>query len=125
MLYRTQAGGEPLSREASPEDEAIRNEAPPQRLDLSSDEIRRVKRAWLNMQRFRPDLFAVFRAWVDATSLRDEGTRYSHGVYRGWYAEQAKRLRMPESSVRSKLDTARKWFAARLRAADRQMSRRG
>ncbi len=105
------------SREPSPQEEAIRKEEEQGKpAELSPEEKDRLEKTWKNMKRFRRDLYRVFRSWVEALQLRDEGTHYSHQVYRGWYAEQAKKLRVSESSVRSKLQTAKKWFVERLRA---------
>lgn len=117
----TMAGpGEPLSREPSPDEVAIRKEANELPIpELSPEEREKIAQVWKFMKIFRRDLYGIFRPWWDALELREgDSTSYSHGVYRGWYAEHAKRLRMSESSVRCKLDTAKKWFADRLRALD-------
>ncbi len=113
--------GEPLSREPSPEETAIRREAKERVPELSPEEREKIAQVWKFMKVFRRDLYGVFRPWWDALELREgDSTSYSHGVYRGWYAEQAKRLRMSESSVRCKLETAKKWFGDRLRFLDQE-----
>ena len=104
---------EPASRELSPEEMAIRNESPPP-LVVSKLDAQRLSRIWREMRRLRPHLYVVLRAYVDGVQLRDDKTRYSHGLYRGFYAELATKLGVTENSVKSRLKTAIRWFTGRV-----------
>ncbi len=108
--------GEPISREPSPEERALKSEEEPSSDSaLSPAEAAIVEKIWRRMKLFRPHLYKVFKAWIDSLQLRDERSGYSHGVYRGWYAEQARRLRLTENAVKARLKTAQRWFADRIR----------
>ncbi len=103
---------EPLSREPSPELRAIENESrPPSCSVLTFDEKGVLARVWMRMRRRKPHLYVVLRAYTDALDLRDSRTRYSHGLYRGFYTEQAEKLGIDQTTVRYRLRSAIKWFA--------------
>ncbi len=107
---------EPISREPSPEERALKaDEEPSSDSDLSPAEAEIIKKIWRRMKLFRPHLYKVFKPWIDSLQLRDERSGYSHGVYRRWYAEQARRLRLTENAVKARLKTAQRWFADRIR----------
>lgn len=99
---------EPLSREPSPEEGALASEESRTDSVLDPKEAGVVRRLWLRMRLFPPHLYKVFKPWIDHLQLRDERSRYSHGVYRGWYAEQARRLRLTENAVKARLKTAQR-----------------
>ena len=107
--------GEPISREPSPEERAQKGDEPSSDADLSPAEAKIIEKIWRRMKLFRPHLYKVFKPWIDSLQLRDERSGYSHGVYRGWYAEQARRLRLTENAVKARLKTAQRWFAERIR----------
>jgi len=105
---------EPLSREPSPEDRAGAGEEPPPSI-LSPEEQLAVQRMLLRMRLFRPHLYKVLKAWIESLEHRAEPSGYSHGAYRGWYADQAKRLRLSENGVKRRLRAAQRWLAKRTR----------
>ena len=109
--------GEPISREPSPEERAMevedQEQAPSPVLSPAETEI--IGKIWRRMKLFRPNLYKVFKPWIDSVQLRDERSGYSHGIYRGWYAEHARRLRLTENAVKARLKTAQRWFAKRIR----------
>ena len=128
----TQSQDEPINREPSPEERGEEREVPPVRLvgddwevyqesrevaastALSPVEEKILHKVWHRMRLFRPGLYKVFKPWSENLELRDERSRYSHGSYRGWYAEQARRLRLTENAVKARLRVAQKWFAKRI-----------
>ena len=75
------------------------------------------------MRHTRPDLFVVFKAWLALFSLRDEDTQYTHGVYRGFYAEMAAKLGITEPAVAYRLKRAKLWFVKRLKRVMRREKR--
>ena len=66
-------------------------------------EERLVQAAMREMRLTRPDLFVVFKAWIKLFALRDTDTQYTHGVYRGFYAEMAQRLGITEPGIAYRL----------------------
>ena len=73
-----------------------------------------VQKTLRDMRRRRPDLFAVFKAWLELFALRDSDTQYTHGVYRGFYAEMAGKLAITEPAVAYRLKRAKLWFVKQL-----------
>jgi hypothetical protein len=107
--------GEPVSREPSPEERARESEEPPDPF-LSPEEEEAVRKILRRMRIFRPRLYKVLRAWLEDLACRTEPSGYSHGAYRGWYAEQAQKLRLTENGVKKRLGAAQCWLAERIRA---------
>lgn len=105
---------EPMSREPSPEDRASAGEEAPSPF-LSPDEQEVVQRTLRRMRLFRPHLYKVLRAWIESLEHRAEPSGYSHGAYRGWYVDQAKKLRLSENGVKRRLRAAQSWLAKRTR----------
>ena len=107
--------GERISREPSPEERARVAEEP---LDpfLSPEEEEAVRKILRRMKIFRPRLYKVLEAWLEDLARRTEPSGYSHGAYRGWYAEQAQKLRITENGVKRRLKSAQCWLARRIRA---------
>jgi hypothetical protein len=105
---------EPVSREPSPEERASAEEETPVPV-LTAGERETVSRILRRMKIFRPRLYRVLAAWLASFERRDEPSGYSHRVYRGWYAEQAKKLRLSENGVKRRLKTAQRWLAERIR----------
>ena len=105
------------SREPSPEERAIKKEeelSSTPSVSLSSQEEKIIEKTWRDMRRLRPELYVVFKAWVKLFKLRDENTQYSHGVYRGFYAEMSQKLAVTAPAVSHRLKKGMKWFAERL-----------
>jgi hypothetical protein len=100
----------------SPEERAMQKEEleaiSPDERDVLEEKI--VQQTMREMRHSRPDLFVVFKAWIKLFSLRDEDTQYTHGVYRGFYAEMAGKLGITEPAVTYRLKRAKRWFAKRL-----------
>ena len=72
----------------------------------------RLKRVLGAMRKEEPYLFVVFKEWCRARELRDErNPRYKHGVYRGFYVEQSKRLGIRPNTVQHRLERAHIWAA--------------
>ncbi len=105
-------GEEPRSREQLPDDRAIEKEErkrSAQEIEFLKDQLKRVLRA---MRKEEPYLFVVFKEWCKARELRDEqNPQYKHGVYRGFYAEQSKRLGIRPNTVQHRLEKAHIWAA--------------
>ncbi len=103
---------EPVSRESSSAKRAIEKEKRESRsLALLDVEKKVLERVWRKMRWRKPHLYVVLRAYTDALDLRDSRTRYSHGLYRGFYTEQAEKLGIDQTTVRYRLRSAIKWFA--------------
>jgi hypothetical protein len=103
-----------VSREPSPEERAIANESKGGfALEPVEEEV--LRRVWTELRRLKPHLFVVLKAFVEGLSLRDEPSRYSHGSYRGFYAEWSRRLGISENAVKARKESAVRWFARRLR----------
>ncbi len=104
------------SREPDPEKLALEREEAEGRpaRTLSADDEKVIEKTWRDMRLLRPDLYAVFREWARLFVLRDDSTTYSHGVYRGFYAEMSRRLSVTEPAVTHRLEKAKLWFARRL-----------
>ena len=62
------------------------------------------------MRRRKPHLCVVLRAYTEALQLRDEKTQYTHGLYRGFYAELSRKLGVTENAIKQRLDSAIVWF---------------
>jgi hypothetical protein len=77
-------------------------------------EERLVETTMREMRLTRPDLFVVFKAWIKLFALRDADTQYTHGVYRGFYAEMAQKVGITEPAIAYRLKKAKQWFARRL-----------
>ena len=104
-------------RDPSPEEVAIRKEeARDDTLALSTGvEHAVVRKVWREMRRLKPHLYVVLRSWTDLLPLRDEPTQYSSRVYRGFYAELARKLGVTENAVKHRLQSGIRWFAGRIR----------
>jgi hypothetical protein len=104
------------SREPEPEKLALAKEEvegqPARFMSLEDEKV--IEMTWRDMRRLRPDLYAVFREWARLFALRDDSTSYSHGLYRGFYAEMSKRLSVTGPAVTHRLKKAKLWFARRL-----------
>lgn len=105
---------ESVSRERSPE-EAIFHSEGGVRASLPEG-IRQedLAKVWRLLRRTKPHLYVVLKAWVEGLRLRDDRTRYSSGLYRGFYADLSRRLGITQNAVKYRLQTAIKWFAERL-----------
>ena len=104
---------EPQSREPSPEERAIQEEEGDSLVaPLFDDAV--LDKTWRRMKRWKPHLYVVLRAYIEALELRDERSRYAHGLYRGFYAEWARRLGVTENTVRYRLKAATRWFVKHL-----------
>ena len=99
ILQRTAPHLLPGRSEPSPEEGALASEESRTDSVLDPKEAEVVRRIWLRMRLFRPHLYKVFKPWIDHLQLRDERSGYSHGVYRGWYAEQARRLERGQGEI--------------------------
>jgi hypothetical protein len=110
-------GIEVEGRSVSPEEAAIQKEECPDGTlsERTPEELRVVGRTWRELRRFKPHLYVVLKAWTDLLPLREEPTRYSSRVYRGFYAELSRKLGITENAVKYRLQSGIRWFAGRVR----------
>ena len=73
-----------------------------------------VNKTWRDLRRLKPHLYVVFKAWAELFQLRDQDTQYTHGLYRGFYAEMSRKLGVTEPAVKNRLARAKLWFASRI-----------
>lgn len=72
----------------------------------SAKEARQLERAARRMRRLKPDLYAVYKRFLD------------HGMYHGFYADTAHELNIAESTVRYRLSKAMEWVRDQLKSED-------
>lgn len=87
-------------------------------------ELAVVGKVWREMRRNKPHLYVVLKSWTELLPLRDEPTQYSSRVYRGFYAELARKLGVTENAVKHRLQSGVRWFAKRIRYHAGQESRK-
>src|SRR5687768_14249200 len=91
-------GVEPESRETAAED--VIDDEEDSCLGFTDEDLELIRKVVLRqMRRTAPHLYVVLKAWRDERALRDEPSKYRHGVGKGFYARLAKQLGLQPHSV--------------------------
>lgn len=110
-------------REPPPDEWVLEEESTAGPAPLSGRERKVVEKTWRELRRLQPHLYAVFKSWAEHLELRESDSQYSHGLYRGFYADMALRLGITRPAVKYRLKRAQLWFARRLERNDLRLGR--
>ena len=96
---------EPLSREPSPEKQAMDREGGDAALTawFSQEEVMLVRKVWRLMRAEKPHYYVVYKAFLEGNH------------YRGFYTDLGRQLGITPNAIKKRLCMATRWFSARCR----------